>query len=107
MSSEDPFPGCEASYLKACWALQILYTGWLIKEESHSEVSEFDPQSHVCILYSSQTENIAIPNIQFYNCEEHWWGWGNKKTKQNKTKQNKESPQNSRCQMHDMKQELY
>jgi hypothetical protein len=25
----------------------VLCTGWLIKEESLSEVSEFDPQSHV------------------------------------------------------------
>jgi hypothetical protein len=71
MSPEDPFPGCEASYLKACWALQILCTGWLMKEENHSDVSEFDLQSHDCIHYSSQKENIAIQNIQFYNCEEH------------------------------------
>jgi hypothetical protein len=42
MSPEDPFPGCETSYLKACWALQILCTGWLLKEEYHSEFSEFD-----------------------------------------------------------------
>lgn len=46
--------------------------GLVNKRRISFKVSEFDPQSHDCIHYSSQKESTVILNKQFYNCEENW-----------------------------------